>query len=173
MFFFCVSTSSAEFSTKYLASYTLLHFGGSIWIRYHLTSRLQRNRCCCVFKFLIWWFSILYRLFVHFQISTRTQNYIVDTLALRSELWVLNEVFTNPHIVKVLHGADQDILWLQRDFGLYIVNMFDTGIFELWSCPVVVFTLMWTAWFLLVRVLRLYLFRYFIQAAAAKFWVTI
>ena len=29
--------------------------------------------------------------------------------------------------VQVLHGADSDIVWLQRDFGLYIVNMFDTG----------------------------------------------
>lgn len=28
---------------------------------------------------------------------------------------------------QVLHGADSDIVWLQRDFGLYIVNMFDTG----------------------------------------------
>lgn len=29
--------------------------------------------------------------------------------------------------MKVLHGADKDILWLQRDFGLYVANMFDTG----------------------------------------------
>lgn len=29
--------------------------------------------------------------------------------------------------MKVLHGSDWDILWLQRDFGLYVVNMFDTG----------------------------------------------
>jgi len=29
---------------------------------------------------------------------------------------------------QVLHGADYDILWLQRDLGLYIVNMFDTGL---------------------------------------------
>ena len=28
---------------------------------------------------------------------------------------------------QVFHGADKDIEWLQRDFGLYIVNMFDTG----------------------------------------------
>lgn len=27
----------------------------------------------------------------------------------------------------MLHGADSDIEWLQRDLGLYIVNMFDTG----------------------------------------------
>jgi hypothetical protein len=26
-----------------------------------------------------------------------------------------------------LHGADFDIQWLQRDFGLFVVNMFDTG----------------------------------------------
>ena len=37
------------------------------------------------------------------------------------------QIFSNPSIVKVLHGADNDILWLQRDFGIYIVNMFDTG----------------------------------------------
>lgn len=30
-------------------------------------------------------------------------------------------------VVKVLHGADSDIVWLQRDFGIYITNMFDTG----------------------------------------------
>ena len=30
-------------------------------------------------------------------------------------------------LTQVLHGADWDVLWLQRDFGLYIVNMFDTG----------------------------------------------
>ena len=29
--------------------------------------------------------------------------------------------------MKVLHGSDSDIEWLQRDFGLYIVNLFDTG----------------------------------------------
>ncbi|GBM57592.1 Exosome component 10 [Araneus ventricosus] len=61
------------------------------------------------------------------QISTRETDYIVDALELRSEMYILNEVFTNPKIVKVLHGADMDVLWLQRDFGIYIVNLFDTG----------------------------------------------
>lgn len=36
------------------------------------------------------------------QISTRTQDWIVDTLELREELIALNEVFTDPKIVKVL-----------------------------------------------------------------------
>ncbi|KAL1428228.1 hypothetical protein MTO96_002629 [Rhipicephalus appendiculatus] len=52
------------------------------------------------------------------QISSRTQDYIVDTLALRHELQMLNEVFADPKIVKVFHGADMDVLWLQRDFRL-------------------------------------------------------
>lgn len=60
------------------------------------------------------------------QISNRDQDWIVDTLALRDELVVLNEVFTDPSILKVLHGANSDVIWLQRDFGLYLVNLFDT-----------------------------------------------
>ncbi|XP_058246647.1 exosome component 10 isoform X2 [Hemibagrus wyckioides] len=60
------------------------------------------------------------------QISTRDEDFIIDTLELRSEMYVLNESFTNPSIVKVFHGADSDIEWLQKDFGLYVVNMFDT-----------------------------------------------
>ena len=27
---------------------------------------------------------------------------------------------------QVFHGADSDIEWLQKDLGLYVVNMFDT-----------------------------------------------
>ncbi|KAJ8954382.1 hypothetical protein NQ318_011055 [Aromia moschata] len=60
------------------------------------------------------------------QISTRKQDYLIDTLALRDKLYMLNEVFTKPSIVKIFHGADMDIQWLQKDLSLYVVNMFDT-----------------------------------------------
>ncbi|EGV66566.1 hypothetical protein CANTEDRAFT_128954 [Yamadazyma tenuis ATCC 10573] len=60
------------------------------------------------------------------QISTRKKDWIIDTLALRDDLQKLNVVFTNPQIVKVFHGAFMDIIWLQRDLGLYIVSLFDT-----------------------------------------------
>ncbi|KAI1760121.1 ribonuclease H-like domain-containing protein [Hypoxylon sp. FL1150] len=61
------------------------------------------------------------------QISTREKDWIVDTLQpWRRKLEVLNEVFADPKIVKVLHGAYMDIIWLQRDCGLYIVGLFDT-----------------------------------------------
>ncbi|KAH0609546.1 uncharacterized protein H6S33_013032 [Morchella sextelata] len=60
------------------------------------------------------------------QISSRDQDWIVDTLALRGELQALNAVFADGRIVKVLHGAYMDVRWLQRDFGVYVVGLFDT-----------------------------------------------
>ncbi|KAJ1393279.1 Ribonuclease H-like superfamily [Sesbania bispinosa] len=62
------------------------------------------------------------------QISTRTEDFIVDTLKLRIHIGpYLREVFKDPAKRKVMHGADRDIVWLQRDFGIYICNLFDTG----------------------------------------------
>ncbi|KAK3689600.1 ribonuclease H-like domain-containing protein [Podospora appendiculata] len=61
------------------------------------------------------------------QISTREKDWIVDTLVpWRHKLEVLNEVFADPKIIKVLHGAFMDAIWLQRDLGLYVVGLFDT-----------------------------------------------
>ncbi|KAK4553491.1 exosome nuclease subunit [Recurvomyces mirabilis] len=61
------------------------------------------------------------------QISTRDKDWIVDTLKpWRRKLSCLNEVFADPSIIKVLHGAYMDVVWLQRDLGLYLVGLFDT-----------------------------------------------
>ncbi|OAK95008.1 hypothetical protein IQ06DRAFT_259123 [Phaeosphaeriaceae sp. SRC1lsM3a] len=61
------------------------------------------------------------------QISTRDKDWIVDTLKpWRRKLESLNEVFADPNILKVLHGAYMDIIWLQRDLGIYVVGLFDT-----------------------------------------------
>ncbi|KAH9031129.1 ribonuclease H-like domain-containing protein [Lactarius pseudohatsudake] len=56
------------------------------------------------------------------QISLCDEDWIVDPFELRDEL----EVFTKPSIVKVLHGANSDVVWLQQDFSLYSVIIFDT-----------------------------------------------
>ncbi|KAL6005173.1 hypothetical protein ACLOJK_005735 [Asimina triloba] len=62
------------------------------------------------------------------QISTRTEDFVVDTLKLRIHIGPhLREVFKDTSKRKVMHGADRDVLWLQRDFGIYICNLFDTG----------------------------------------------
>jgi exosome complex exonuclease RRP6 len=61
------------------------------------------------------------------QISTRDKDWIVDTLKpWRENLQILNEVFTDPKIIKVFHGSHEDMVWLQRDLGLYVVGLFDT-----------------------------------------------
>lgn len=61
------------------------------------------------------------------QISTRDRDWIVDTLVpWRRKLQALNEVFADPTIVKIMHGAHMDMIWLQRDLGLYVVGLFDT-----------------------------------------------
>ncbi|ORC93708.1 ribosomal RNA processing protein 6 [Trypanosoma theileri] len=62
------------------------------------------------------------------QISTRTEDFIIDCLKLRSSMYKLAPVFLHPRILKVFHGAREDVRWLQKDFGLYIANLFDTGI---------------------------------------------
>jgi len=61
------------------------------------------------------------------QVSTREQDFVVDTIALREHMQTLLPAFTDPSITKVFHGSDSDMRWLQCDFGLYIVNLFDTG----------------------------------------------
>jgi exosome complex exonuclease RRP6 len=113
------------------------------------------------------------------QVSTRGQDFLVDTLECRALLGPLNSVLTDPNITKVraglrastgatraraavrlahrarrslvrrsslvprpprpprllvplvaaqvLHGSDSDVIWLQRDLGLYLVGLFDTG----------------------------------------------
>lgn len=56
------------------------------------------------------------------------QDYLIDTLALWHDIpSALAPAFANPRILKIMHGADSDVPWLQRDFGIYIVNLLDTG----------------------------------------------
>jgi len=61
------------------------------------------------------------------QLSTRQKDFLIDPFDIFDEMHWLNEIFTDPSILKVLHGADRDVHWLQRDFSVYLVNMFDTG----------------------------------------------
>ena len=68
------------------------------------------------------------------QLSTREKDFIIDTIALRDSIGkALGAVFADSSCLKILHGGDSDVRWLQRDFGIYLVNIFDTGI-ETCSC---------------------------------------
>ncbi|KAJ8452167.1 hypothetical protein Cgig2_016748 [Carnegiea gigantea] len=61
------------------------------------------------------------------QVSTQKEDYLIDTIALHDAMDIIRPVFSDPTVLKVFHGADNDVLWLQRDFHLYVVNLFDTA----------------------------------------------
>ncbi|XP_021193965.3 exosome complex component 10 homolog isoform X1 [Helicoverpa armigera] len=58
--------------------------------------------------------------------TTEGGDFIIDALAVREHIHKLNAAFTDPRKIKVFHGAEHDVVWLQRDFGVYLVGMFDT-----------------------------------------------
>lgn len=64
------------------------------------------------------------------QISISNEDFLVDPIRLREVLQSpelsLNWVLADESILKVFHGAESDIAWLQRDFDTFVVNMFDS-----------------------------------------------
>jgi ribonuclease D len=61
------------------------------------------------------------------QISTRSQSWLIDPLAL-NDLSPLTGPLSDPDILVVMHGSDYDIRSLHRDFGIEVTNLFDTMI---------------------------------------------
>jgi ribonuclease D len=61
------------------------------------------------------------------QFSDLHRDYIVDPLAI-GDLSPLAPMFEDPKIIKIFHGADYDMVCLQRDFGFKFRNLFDTMI---------------------------------------------
>ncbi len=59
------------------------------------------------------------------QLSNQNTDWIVDPLKV-DDLSALGPLLSNPRIVKVLHGADYDIVCLKRDFGFEFKNLYDT-----------------------------------------------
>jgi ribonuclease D len=61
------------------------------------------------------------------QISTIHSDYLLDPLAVR-DLAPLESIFAAPHIEKVFHAAEYDLICLRRDFGWKVTGIFDTMI---------------------------------------------
>ncbi|MEZ4236091.1 MAG: ribonuclease D [Myxococcota bacterium] len=59
------------------------------------------------------------------QVSDLHTDYIIDPLAI-GDISALGPLLRDRSIVKVLHGADYDIVCLKRDFGFRIRGLFDT-----------------------------------------------
>ncbi|GIL58852.1 hypothetical protein Vafri_13816 [Volvox africanus] len=53
--------------------------------------------------------------------------WLIDALALHDHVGpALGALMSDPRVVKVIHGGGNDVVWLQRDFRMYLVNVFDT-----------------------------------------------
>ena len=59
------------------------------------------------------------------QVSTSESNYLIDVLSLKNT-HVLQDVFTNKRIKKILHAASGDLMMLKQEYGLTMFNVFDT-----------------------------------------------
>ena len=64
------------------------------------------------------------------QLSTPVRCYVIDVLS-SPAIWsavgsVLTPIFGDSNIVKIGHGISYDVRALHRDFGVAIVNAFDT-----------------------------------------------
>ena len=61
------------------------------------------------------------------QISDGEVAYLIDPLAI-DRLDALGALMSSKSIVKVLHAAEQDVMYLRRDFGFVLHSVFDTMI---------------------------------------------
>jgi len=61
------------------------------------------------------------------QVSTPTQDYLVDTLAL-DDLSPLGALAAEPGVEKVFHAAEYDLMCLRRDYDFQFVTLFDTNV---------------------------------------------
>ncbi|VDN53439.1 unnamed protein product, partial [Dracunculus medinensis] len=89
-----------------------------------------RDTLCSVEEFAVDLEHNSYRSFLGLtcliQISTRKNDYIIDPFPIWNEVLFSFDSFLNHRNFQVFHGPELDVLWLQRDFGIYVVNMFDT-----------------------------------------------
>ena len=59
------------------------------------------------------------------QFSTQSEDFLIDPLSIQ-DLTALEPIFSNPHIEKIFHAAEYDLICLKRDFGFHFNNLFDT-----------------------------------------------
>lgn len=66
------------------------------------------------------------------QLSVPRTDYVIDPLAIELDIRPLAQLFASPHVQKIFHAAENDILVLKRDYGFTFTNVFDT----LWAARI-------------------------------------
>ena len=61
------------------------------------------------------------------QVSDSSEDYIVDVLSI-TDFGPMKALIENPAILKVMHGADYDVVSLKRDYNCTIHSLFDTAL---------------------------------------------
>ena len=61
------------------------------------------------------------------QLAVKNQIFLIDPLTL-DDFSILSKLFSDETVEKIFHAADYDIRSLDRDWGIRIHNLFDTGI---------------------------------------------
>jgi ribonuclease D len=61
------------------------------------------------------------------QISSLSENYILDAFLLREKIGRAKKLFENNEILKIFHGGENDLKWLKTDFNINVMNLYDTN----------------------------------------------
>ena len=61
------------------------------------------------------------------QVSDLNQDYIVDLVKI-TDFSPMTTIMENPDILKIMHGADYDVVSLKRDYKCHIKGLFDTAV---------------------------------------------
>ncbi|SCM04111.1 exosome complex exonuclease RRP6, putative [Plasmodium chabaudi chabaudi] len=58
-------------------------------------------------------------------VGTKDVDYIIDVFNMFEDIYLLNEITTDPKILKITYNSENLILFFQKDFSIYFINIID------------------------------------------------
>ncbi|MBC8369365.1 MAG: ribonuclease D [Planctomycetes bacterium] len=62
------------------------------------------------------------------QVSTDSQDWIVDPFALGDDMQIMSPLLADPNIIKIFHAAEFDLMLIKKDMGVEVKGLFDTQV---------------------------------------------
>ncbi len=62
------------------------------------------------------------------QVSTDSQDWIVDPFALGDDMQIMAPMLSDPEIIKIFHAAEFDLMLIKKDMNVDVKGMFDTQV---------------------------------------------